>query len=741
MKQFLTLLIFSAVFQTAVAQTTVQWATRVAEVSSEFTELEHSARQALLKPNILPSGGDNPNAWRPYKPNTQEYIKVEFELPMPIEQIAIGETYNPGAISKVYAYDPEGNEHLIFEQKPGPIRELWRMFRIFIDKTDYNVKALKIIIDGAAVDGFSDIDCIGVSNASEPIQAKINLMPDINTKLQVYRLNDLINSDKREIKPLLTRDGKTLYYSRRGHEDNVGGLDDLEDIWYSDFDNITQDWSLGLNIGEPLNNLDPNFISGFLQEDEEYIVLGNEYLSGRMNYGISKSRRLNKTTWTYPQNMRIYNDLNVHENVNFGITTDSEVLIISEEGRGTEGQRDLYVSFLQRDGLWTEPISMGPIINTAGEEEGPFLMPDKKTLIFSSNGHSGYGRKDLFMTRRLDNSWRSWTEPENLGPVINSEEDDMFLFIPQDGSFGYFCREVEGNDLDIHSLTLPLVTRQLRLVTLCGKITDPDTEEALDSEVVFSRLRDGVEVGRVRTDANGNYCIELPADEIYSYKAVIPGFIPVGSTIDLLDVSDLNVYAVNLDRLDLDSTRLDMGQPIEVPEDVIKAVAITLALPELKRDTFEILNAQRRELGLPDLSPNAVISGVQLPQLAANPQLVKAVPGQSFIIKNVFFDFDLAILKPESWIEIRNLVEFMNDYPNAVVELSGHTDAYGTDDYNIRLSKRRVEAVQRAMASQGISAKRLKFVWYGEKYPIATNYTRAGRALNRRVEFQIIELD
>lgn len=742
MKYYLTLLFLINILLSAGAQTTVQWATRVAEVSSEFTELEHSGRQALLKPNILPSGGDNPNAWRPFKPNTEETIKVEFDLPMPIVQIAVGETYNPGAIIEIYAYDQDDNEYLVFEQQPGPVREQWRMFRVFIDRTDYNVKAIRLVIDGASVDGFSDIDCIGISNSKDPIQAKINLMPNINTKLQVYRLNDLINSDKREIKPLMTSDEKTLYYSRRGHEDNVGGLDDLEDIWYSDFDNITQDWGIGKNIGEPLNNLDPNFISSFLrEEDDEYIILGNEYLGKKMNYGISKSRRLNETIWTYPQNLKIYNDLNVHKNVNFWLTPDSEVLIISEEGRGTEGLRDLYVSFLQRDGLWTEPVHMGDIINTAGEEEGPYLMPDKKTLIFSSNGHSGYGRKDLFMTRRLDNSWRSWTDPENLGPVVNSEEDDMFLFIPQSGNFGYFTREVEGNDLDIHSLTLPLVTRQLRLVTLCGKILDPETQEPLDSEVVFSRLRDGIEVGRVRTDAGGNYCIELPADEIYSYRAEIPGFIPVGSTIDLLDVTDLNVYAVNLDRLDIDSVQVATGEPIEVPEDVIKAVAITLALPELKRDTFEVLNAQRRELGLPDLSPNAVISGVQLPTVNATPQLVRALPGRSFIIRNVFFDFDKDILKPQSWIEIRNLVKFMNDYPNAIVELAGHTDSYGTDDYNVDLAYRRVEAVRKGIASLGIDEKRLRFVWYGESVPIASNRTNAGRALNRRVEFTILKLE
>lgn len=741
MKHLLSILFIVCTYFSLSAQTTVQWATQVEEVSSEFTELENSSRQALLKPNILPAGGSNPNAWRPFKPNTTEYIKVGFELPMPIEQIAIGETYNPGAISQVFLYDPEGNEYKVYDQPAGPVRERWRMFRIFIEKTSYNVSAVKVVLDGAKVDGFSDIDCIGVSNSKTPIEARINLMPNINTKLQVYRLNDLVNSDKREIKPLLTKDEQTLYFSRRGHEGNVGGLDDLEDIWYSDFDKKTNDWGLAYNIGEPLNNLDPNFISAFLQEDEELIILGNEYLKGGMNYGLSKSRRLDKTTWTYPQNLKIYNDLNVHENVNFWLTPDSEVLIISEEGRGTEGQRDLYVSFQQKDGVWTEPVHMGPVINTAGEEEGPFLMPDKKTLIFTSNGHSGYGKKDLFMTRRLDNSWQSWTEPENLGPVVNSEVDDMFLFIPKNGGFGYFCREVEGNDLDIHSFTLPLVSRQIRLVSLCGRIVDPETQEPLDAEVVFSRLRDGVEVGRVRTDAGGNYCIELPADEIYSYRAEIPGYVPVGSTIDLLDVSDLNVYAVSLDRLDLDSARVALGEPIEVPQDVAKAVAITLALPEIERDTFAVLNAQRRELGLPELSQNTIISNAATPTVYATPQIVKAAAGTSFIIRNVFFDFDKDLLKEQSWIEMRNLAKFMNDYPNSIVELGGHTDSYGTDAYNVDLSFRRVEAVRKGLATLGINEERLRFVWYGETIPIASNRTRMGRALNRRVEFKILKLD
>ncbi len=92
---------------------------------------------------------------------------------MPIVQIAIGETYNPGAISEIYAYDENDVEHKVFEQQPGPVREQWSMFRVFIERTNYNVKAIKVVLDGRAKDGFSDIDCIGVSNSNDPIEAAI----------------------------------------------------------------------------------------------------------------------------------------------------------------------------------------------------------------------------------------------------------------------------------------------------------------------------------------------------------------------------------------------------------------------------------------------------------------------------------------------------------------------------------------------------------------------------------------
>ena len=113
MRRYAFLLCLVLVSISASSQTVVQWASRVVDFSSELSELQNSARQALAKPNILPAGGDNPNAWSPFNNNTVEYITVQFDLPMPIVQIAIGETYNPGAIKEVIAYDEDDKPHTV----------------------------------------------------------------------------------------------------------------------------------------------------------------------------------------------------------------------------------------------------------------------------------------------------------------------------------------------------------------------------------------------------------------------------------------------------------------------------------------------------------------------------------------------------------------------------------------------------------------------------------------------------
>src|SRR6187551_104940 len=122
----------------------VQWASRVIDFSSELTPVQYSARQILGKPNVLPAGGQNPNAWTPDKPKRKEFIKVGFATPMQIQQVAIAESHNPSAVFKIYAYDEAGREYLIRSNNPMEVPVKGRMLTIMIERTTYKVTSVKL---------------------------------------------------------------------------------------------------------------------------------------------------------------------------------------------------------------------------------------------------------------------------------------------------------------------------------------------------------------------------------------------------------------------------------------------------------------------------------------------------------------------------------------------------------------------------------------------------------------------
>ncbi|MDR0789454.1 MAG: OmpA family protein [Bacteroidales bacterium] len=114
--------------------------------------------------------------------------------------------------------------------------------------------------------------------------------------------------------------------------------------------------------------------------------------------------------------------------------------------------------------------------------------------------------------------------------------------------------------------------------------------------------------------------------------------------------------------------------------------------------------------------------------------------GQVIVLENIFFDFDKSVLLPQSYVELKHLIDLLSQYPNMKIELSGHTDSYGTDAYNQPLSERRAMAVCNYLLANKINPTRLTHSGFGSKRPIATNETDEGRAKNRRVEFKIIEM-
>lgn len=547
MHKFLFLLVLFFTFIKVQAQET-QWVSTILEASSELAPKEYSAEQIIGKPDVTPGAGESPNAWMPFWENREEYVKVGFEKPFKIRQITIAESFNPSAIYQIYLYDRSDNEFLINTFDPHPIALKSRMLHVFFDLTEYEVAAVKVVLHCGAVPGYNAIDAIAISNSTLPVKQEVKILESAIVNVNPDRLSETVNSVYNELRPLVTPDEKTLLFSRQFHPGNTGGEDDPEDIWFSQWDEEKGEWMEAVNMGAPLNTKGPNFISSITPDGNTVIItLGNRYTkNGKMKAGVSVSTRTSEG-WSKPVPFEIINGINMHQKSNYFLANNREVLLMSVEADPTFGSRDLYVSFLLDDGRWSEPLNLGSDVNTALEEGSPFLAPDDLTLYFSSDGYTGYGKHDIYVSRRLDESWTKWSEPENLGPQINSPENDAFFNIPPTGEYGYFSRNFSESNSDIFRFELPKEHQPEAVVTVKGVVYNTKTRRPIQARIFYESLPEGKEIGTIESDPlTGEYQIILPSGKMYGYLAEAEGFVAINANIDLKETEEYGEVNKNL---------------------------------------------------------------------------------------------------------------------------------------------------------------------------------------------------
>ncbi len=516
------------------------WASKVITFSSQYAAKQYSANQALGKPNVLPQGKDSPCAWSPLKELNRdpEFIHVEFSTSIYPKQVFIGESHNPGAISKVLLYDISGGEHEVYSNPvTRAVVERSRLFTVKFPKTTYRVKGVKVILNTLDVPGWNHIDAIGISSTDDPFEPKINLASEIEFKSKPINLGTGINSRYDEIMPIISPDGKTLYFDRKDHPENSPGKIN-DDIWFSETDE-NGFWKLSINLGVPLNNNGHNFLSA-ITPDGNTALLGNVYAAdGSMASGLSISEQMEEG-WSFPKKMNVLNYFNRNQYSEFHMGTDGKTIIMAIERDDSYGGKDLYVSFKMSNGAWTEPKNLGELVNSADTEMSPFLAADGKTLYFSSMGHPGYGSNDMFMVRRQDDTWTAWTEPQNLGPAINSPSWDAYYSIPAAGDYAYFSSENHSiGKTDIFKIKLPEEIKPEPVVLLSGKVLNKETGLPVVAEISYELLSTGEEIGVAHSNPKtGEYKIVLPAGKNYGFRAKAKDYISVNEHLDLTLITE-----------------------------------------------------------------------------------------------------------------------------------------------------------------------------------------------------------
>ncbi len=521
-------------------------------------------------------------------------------------------------------------------------------------------------------------------------------------------LGPQVNSPFDELDPVFTPDGKTMYFTRSRHPENMGGRNDSGDIWVSTKDE-SGNWTAAVNAGERLNNGHYNAVVGF-SPDGGTIFLHHHYFKKGLRpatQGLSIAKKTNDG-WGNPSKLNIENFFNESQHQSACLSADGKVMLLSLNSFGSYGYEDLYVSFLNANGTWTTPKNLGGTINTAHQEMTPYISDDNTTLYFASSGHNSKGSRDIFSAKRLDNSWRLWSEPENVSE-INSEGIELSFLINSDEQYAYFISTQNSDGYgDINRIKLNPAYQPVDTATLASNdLIEPDTV------IIISQNNPVVEETPVDE--------ETTSEETVSESIKVSGLIYSGKDNQLLNARVNLIPVVEDERYSPLSVKVENGKySFELDRGIaykLRASAEGFLTEEVKIDE------------------TSAAAGV----INHDFFLAPLEEGATFQLNNVLFERGTSSLVDSSYQELDKVVEMMLENPALRIEIGGHTDNQGDARLNLKLSEERVETVIDYLQEKGIDKRRMVGKGYGGTKPIASNKSETTRKLNRRVEFTVLE--
>jgi outer membrane protein OmpA-like peptidoglycan-associated protein len=358
------------------------------------------------------------------------------------------------------------------------------------------------------------------------------------------------------------------------------------------------------------------------------------------------------------------------------VSRDGNTLYFASERPGGLGGSDIYACAKDNRGEWSKVKNLGSGINTELDEDGPFIDYEGKTLFFSSHGRKGMGGYDIFKSKLTDAKKGDWSEPENLGYPINTPDDDVFYISTKDGKRGYYA-SVRGDGMGYSDIYMVTVPEK--------KPEEPKKIESIPLQYVVSIVDAGNES-------------------------------PLAANVKLTSMIDNTVVGMT------------PGGVGTYNFSISSATAKDYRL-SVEKEGYIFVNEQLKISGASN----------EAKTLTKVVNLRKLVVGATSVLRNIYFDFNKASFKQDSYAELNNLEGMMKQNESIKVEIAGHTDSFGPDDFNLKLSSRRANAVRSFLTSKGIDPRRVTAVGYGDKKPLASNDDeKDGRELNRRVEFKVL---
>jgi len=464
------LLLFPAMLQ---AQQ-VQYASKVLKYSSDLGGKLNSVKRILGKPDAFPQGGPSANAWVSKDALGTAYVEVEFEKAQTVRQIAVFENLNGGCVNRVMVGDASGKLHTV-NKKVGNFRSWLNNMQakantdrayyfnkkrrkievapnvennadieyFFLEKPEDNIKIVRVEFNFGSKPGQKQVDAIAISDSEEPVLPQIHLLPGAEQLGDPEKIIYAPGSEF-DISAVSIIDN-TLYYTISLYQ-KAGEIHAVDLNSPNHITDVTEKIKNKKNL---------NFILGYAAETQTVLAgsenrfrwedspLGFDFFSYQNGDYIRKK----------PLKITAYS--NYGDYADAFLTKDGKRILFALESDLTQGGFDLYFTIPKDEDSYGILQNMGKGLNTAADETTPFLLSDNKTLIFASNGYSGYGDFDLYVSTRLDDTWKNWSEPKNLGPKINGQSFELSPYYDERTEMLYYVSFREGTST-IQRIKLPL---------------------------------------------------------------------------------------------------------------------------------------------------------------------------------------------------------------------------------------------------------------------------------------------